>query len=44
MDQHPLLEMHLRGLKLPTMLGNCRTLAGEVAQPIESFAHWQLLR
>ena len=35
MDQHPLLEMHLRGLKLPTMLGNYRRLAGEVAQPIE---------
>ena len=27
--------MHLRGLKLPTMLGNYRRLAGEVAQPIE---------
>lgn len=35
MDQHPLLEMHLRSLKLPAMLGNYRRLAGEVAKPID---------
>lgn len=35
MDQHPLLEMHLRNLKLPTMLAHYRRLAGDVAQPIE---------
>ena len=34
MDQHPLLEMHLRSLKLPTMLGNYRRIAGDVAEPI----------
>jgi DNA replication protein DnaC len=34
MDQHPLLEMHLRSLKLPTMLGNYRRVAGDVAEPI----------
>lgn len=35
MDQHPLLEMHLRILKLPAMLSNYRRLAGDVAQPID---------
>lgn len=35
MEQHPLLEMHLRGLKLPAMLGNYRRLAGEIAEPVE---------
>jgi DNA replication protein DnaC len=34
-DQHPLLDMHLRSLKLPTMLGNYRRLAREVAEPID---------
>jgi DNA replication protein DnaC len=34
MDQHPLLEMHLRSLRLPTMLANYRRIAGEVAEPI----------
>ena len=35
MDQRPLLEMHLRNLKLPAMLGNYRRVASEVAEPIE---------
>jgi hypothetical protein len=35
MDQHPLLELHLRSLKLPAMLGNYRRVAGEVAEPID---------
>jgi hypothetical protein len=34
MDQHPLLDIHLRSLRLPTMLVNYRRLAGEVAEPI----------
>jgi DNA replication protein DnaC len=34
MDQQPLLEMHLRSLRLPTMLANSRRLAGEVADPM----------
>jgi DNA replication protein DnaC len=34
MDQHPLLEMHLRHLRLPTMLSNYRRVAGEVSEPI----------
>ncbi len=34
MDQHPLLEMHLRSLRLPTMLANYRRIADEVAEPI----------
>jgi hypothetical protein len=35
MVEHPLLEMHLRGLKRLAMLGNYQRLAGEVAEPIE---------
>ena len=35
MTEHPLLEMHLRSLKLPTMLGNYRRLGGDIAEPIE---------
>jgi DNA replication protein DnaC len=35
MDQHPLLEIHLRSLKLPTMLSNYRRLAADVGHPIE---------
>ena len=35
MDQHPLLDMHLRSLKLPAMLGNYRRVAGDVTEPIE---------
>lgn len=35
MDQHPLLDLHLRNLKLPAILGNYRRLAGEVAEPVE---------
>jgi len=34
MDQRPLLEMHLRSLRLPTMLANYRRLASEVAEPM----------
>jgi DNA replication protein DnaC len=34
MDQHPLLEMHLRSLRLPTMLANYRRILGDVAEPI----------
>src|SRR5450631_163374 len=34
MDQQPLLEMHLRSLRLPAMLANYRRLAGEVAEPM----------
>jgi DNA replication protein DnaC len=34
MDQHPLLELHLRGLRLPTMLGNYRRLAAEIPEPV----------
>lgn len=34
MDQHPLLELHLRSLKLPTMHANYRRLAADVAEPI----------
>lgn len=34
-DQHPLLEMHLRNLKLPTMLANYRRVAGDISEPIE---------
>jgi len=35
MDQHPLLELHLRSLKLPAMLANFRRVAGEVADPVD---------
>jgi DNA replication protein DnaC len=35
MDQHPLLDMHLRGLRLPAMLAHYKRLAGDVAEPIE---------
>jgi len=35
MEQHPLLEMHLRSLRLPTMLGQYKRLASDITQPIE---------
>ncbi len=35
MVEHPLLELHLRNLKLPAMLGSYRRLAGDVAEPVE---------
>jgi DNA replication protein DnaC len=34
MEQYPLLEMHLRSLRLPTMLANYKRLAGDIAEPI----------
>jgi DNA replication protein DnaC len=34
MNEQPLLEIHLRSLRLPTMLANYRRLAGEVAEPM----------
>ncbi|MBC5801879.1 MAG: ATP-binding protein [Candidatus Eremiobacteraeota bacterium] len=34
MKEHPLLDLHLRSLKLPTVLANYRRLAGDVAEPI----------
>ena len=35
MDQNPLLEMHLRSLRLPTMLAQYKRLASDFAQPVE---------
>ena len=34
MEQHPLLDMHLRSLRLPAMLANYKRLAGDIAEPI----------
>src|SRR5450755_2113076 len=34
MEQHPLLEMHLRSLHLPTVLANYKRLAGDITDPI----------
>jgi DNA replication protein DnaC len=33
-EQHPLLDMHLRSLRLPAMLANYKRLAGDIAEPI----------
>ncbi len=38
MDQHPLLEMHLRSLRLPAMLAHYKRLASDVSDPIEYLA------
>src|SRR5450755_420411 len=34
MEQHPLLEMHLRSLHLPTVFANYKRLAGDITDPI----------
>src|SRR5450755_4187695 len=34
MEQYPLLELHLRSLRLPTMLANYKRLAGDITEPI----------
>jgi DNA replication protein DnaC len=38
MDQHPLLDLHLRTLKLPAMLSNYKRLADDITQPVEYLA------
>jgi DNA replication protein DnaC len=38
MDQHPLLELHLRTLKLPAMLSNYKRLADDITQPVDYLA------
>ena len=34
MEQYPLLELHLRSLRLPKMLANYKRLAGDITEPI----------
>jgi DNA replication protein DnaC len=39
MEQYPLLEMHLRSLRLPTMLANYKRLAADITDPISYLTH-----